>query len=163
MLFASAVRCHGMAVRQITAAAAIAGRSSMVAQAPARTFASAWDLAGPSTSNSTKSSSAGRPKQASTASVNTADLTSAPSSREGSAAGSAEASNVFDSASIPSTPPSEQDWSASFHGLGSEPFPKEISDILLAPIDPDSIEIKPGQWWRTLTPAKYHCLVKQCS
>ncbi|CAG8612787.1 9230_t:CDS:10 [Acaulospora colombiana] len=37
------------------------------------------------------------------------------------------------------------DWSRSFQGLSASPFPKEISDILLAPIDPADIEIKPGQ------------------
>ncbi|KAI5953344.1 MGM101 [Candida jiufengensis] len=35
------------------------------------------------------------------------------------------------------------DWSDSYHGLGSQPFPREISDILLAPIDDLDIEIKP--------------------
>lgn len=34
-------------------------------------------------------------------------------------------------------------WSDSFHGLGTAPFPKEVSDILLAPIENDDIEIKP--------------------
>ncbi|EMG46679.1 hypothetical protein SBY92_005401 [Candida maltosa Xu316] len=34
-------------------------------------------------------------------------------------------------------------WSDSFHGLGSQPFPKETNEILLAPISPDDIEIKP--------------------
>lgn len=34
-------------------------------------------------------------------------------------------------------------WSDSFHGLGTVPFPKEVSDILLAPIENDDIEIKP--------------------
>ncbi|EGW34882.1 uncharacterized protein SPAPADRAFT_58009, partial [Spathaspora passalidarum NRRL Y-27907] len=35
------------------------------------------------------------------------------------------------------------DWSDSFHGLGSQPFSREIIDILLAPIEPSDIEIKP--------------------
>jgi len=35
------------------------------------------------------------------------------------------------------------DWSRSFHGLSSEPFSKEASDVLLAPLDPMDIEIKP--------------------
>lgn len=34
-------------------------------------------------------------------------------------------------------------WSDSFYGLGSAPFPREISDILLAPLDEVDIEIKP--------------------
>ena len=39
---------------------------------------------------------------------------------------------------------SPTDWSRSFHGLSSQPFDKDISDILLAPVDPLDIEIKPG-------------------
>ncbi|KAK6876231.1 Mitochondrial genome maintenance protein MGM101 [Candida tropicalis] len=34
-------------------------------------------------------------------------------------------------------------WSDSFHGLGSQPFSREIADILLTPIDAKDIEIKP--------------------
>lgn len=39
--------------------------------------------------------------------------------------------------------PSHIDWSNSFHGLSVEPFAKEAADILLAPINPEDIEIKP--------------------
>jgi len=39
--------------------------------------------------------------------------------------------------------PSRVDWTKSFHGLSAEPFSKEAADILLAPIDPNDIEIKP--------------------
>jgi len=39
---------------------------------------------------------------------------------------------------------SPTDWSRSFHGLSSQPFDKEISDILLTPVDPIDIEVKPG-------------------
>ncbi|KAJ9090254.1 hypothetical protein DSO57_1004502 [Entomophthora muscae] len=38
---------------------------------------------------------------------------------------------------------SSSDWSRSFYGVGSKPFDKEISDILLAPLDSSDIEIKP--------------------
>jgi hypothetical protein len=40
------------------------------------------------------------------------------------------------------------DWSKSYHGLSTQAFPKEVADVLLAPIDPEDIECKPG----TLTP-----------
>ena len=36
------------------------------------------------------------------------------------------------------------DWSRSYFGLSAEPFSKEISEVLQAPIDPLDIEIKPG-------------------
>ena len=39
--------------------------------------------------------------------------------------------------------PTRIDWSKSFHGLSNEAFPKEAADILLAPLDPEIIEIKP--------------------
>lgn len=35
------------------------------------------------------------------------------------------------------------DWTRSFHGLAADPFPKEASNILLAPIAPEDIEVKP--------------------
>ncbi|KAI9296197.1 mitochondrial genome maintenance MGM101 [Neoconidiobolus thromboides FSU 785] len=38
---------------------------------------------------------------------------------------------------------SESGWNNSFEGVGSKPFDKEISDILLSPIDTKDIEIKP--------------------
>ena len=37
------------------------------------------------------------------------------------------------------------DWSRSYHGLSSEPFAKEVADVLQAPIDPLDIEVKPGK------------------
>jgi hypothetical protein len=36
------------------------------------------------------------------------------------------------------------DWSKSYHGLSSQAFSKDIADVLLAPIDPMDIEMKPG-------------------
>ena len=36
------------------------------------------------------------------------------------------------------------DWSKSYYGLSVEAFPREIADVLLAPIDEMDIEIKPG-------------------
>jgi hypothetical protein len=39
---------------------------------------------------------------------------------------------------------SPSDWSRSFHGLSSQPFDKEITEVLLAPIEPADVEIKPG-------------------
>jgi Mitochondrial genome maintenance MGM101 len=39
--------------------------------------------------------------------------------------------------------PSSVDWTKSFHGLSVQPFSKEAADVLLAPIDPGDVEIKP--------------------
>lgn len=39
--------------------------------------------------------------------------------------------------------PNKVDWSRSFHGLSQEAFPKDAAEILLAPIDPEIIEVKP--------------------
>lgn len=39
---------------------------------------------------------------------------------------------------------SSTDWSRSYHGLSTQPFPTEVADILLASIDPLDIEMKPG-------------------
>ncbi|CAZ80074.1 unnamed protein product [Tuber melanosporum] len=35
------------------------------------------------------------------------------------------------------------DWARSFHGLSTEPFSKEAADVLLAPVNPEDVEIKP--------------------
>lgn len=35
------------------------------------------------------------------------------------------------------------DWTRSFHGLSNEAFSPEAAKALLAPIDPDEIEVKP--------------------
>ncbi|KAG8835812.1 hypothetical protein FRC18_012281 [Serendipita sp. 400] len=45
--------------------------------------------------------------------------------------------------SLPDAKDAGTDWSRSFHGLSASPFPKEVTDTLLAPIDPMDIEIKP--------------------
>ena len=42
------------------------------------------------------------------------------------------------------------DWSRSYHGLSSTPFPKEVAEVLLQPIDAHDVEIKPGR----LSPAR---------
>lgn len=36
------------------------------------------------------------------------------------------------------------DWSRSYHGLSTEAFPPEVADVLLAPVDPLDVEMKPG-------------------
>ncbi|KXJ97297.1 mitochondrial genome maintenance MGM101-domain-containing protein [Microdochium bolleyi] len=35
------------------------------------------------------------------------------------------------------------DWSSSYHGLGTNAFPAEVSQVLMAPIDPEDVEVKP--------------------
>lgn len=42
------------------------------------------------------------------------------------------------------------DWSRSFSGLSQEAFTKEVAAILLAPLDPLDVEIKPGPSSRLL-------------
>ncbi|OZJ05753.1 Mitochondrial genome maintenance protein MGM101 [Bifiguratus adelaidae] len=40
-------------------------------------------------------------------------------------------------------PEQSRNWSRSFHGLSVEPFPKEVAQVLMEPIPPEDIEIKP--------------------
>ena len=35
------------------------------------------------------------------------------------------------------------DWSRSFHGLSTAPFPKEAAEVLLQPVPPEDVEVKP--------------------
>ena len=36
------------------------------------------------------------------------------------------------------------DWSKSYFGLSTQPFPREVAETLLAPVDPMDVEMKPG-------------------
>lgn len=38
---------------------------------------------------------------------------------------------------------SQIDWTTSFHGLSDAPFSKEAANVLLKPLDPNDVEIKP--------------------
>lgn len=44
---------------------------------------------------------------------------------------------------LETSPEEKIDWTRSFHGLSAEPFAKEAADVLLAPTDPNEVEIKP--------------------
>ncbi|KAJ9142351.1 hypothetical protein NKR23_g7253 [Pleurostoma richardsiae] len=35
------------------------------------------------------------------------------------------------------------DWSSSFYGLGTTPFPPEVAAVLMGPLNPEDVEIKP--------------------
>ena len=43
----------------------------------------------------------------------------------------------------PPPPRDPADWSTSYQGVGSAPFPAHISSILRRPLDPEDVEIKP--------------------
>ena len=63
-----------------------------------------------------------------------------------SSPGSFAAAEFADSATISGPPndPSAPDWSKSYFGLSTQPFPKEAAEVLMQPVDPDDVEIKPG-------------------
>lgn len=46
-------------------------------------------------------------------------------------------------APLPPPPRDPADWSTSYQGVGSAPFPAHISSILRRPLDPSDVEIKP--------------------
>ncbi|KAG8747086.1 hypothetical protein FRC10_002502 [Ceratobasidium sp. 414] len=48
-----------------------------------------------------------------------------------------------DEPSALSSDPNTTDWYTSFHGLSAQPFPKEAAEILMAPLEPMDVEIKP--------------------
>ena len=41
--------------------------------------------------------------------------------------------------------PVNNDWSTSFDGIGLQPFPDRINQILMAPVADHDIEVKPGK------------------
>jgi len=47
------------------------------------------------------------------------------------------------SSSSAQSPSAEIDWSTSFHGISSKPFPAEAAKVLMRPLQPNEIEIKP--------------------
>jgi hypothetical protein len=42
-----------------------------------------------------------------------------------------------------------EDWTRSFSGMAIEPFEKEVAELLMKPLDPDDIEMKPGREQKT--------------
>ncbi|GAA94346.1 uncharacterized protein L969DRAFT_96514 [Mixia osmundae IAM 14324] len=70
--------------------------------------------------------------------TSSADLTPLP----GSSAQLAEIS-LSEGPGLASSVSHPQDWSTSFSGLSVEPFSAEIANVLLEPLDPEDIEIKP--------------------
>ena len=74
-----------------------------------------------------------------------------PSSSSTPAAPAAEVHNMQelglnDDVSLPEDG-TTTDWSRSFHGLSTEAFPKEVNEILMQKLDPEDVEIKPGEFF----------------
>lgn len=72
--------------------------------------------------------------------------TQAQPTKPATAAAESNESSLSKDSPIPTlneSDPNRVDWSRSFHGLSQEAFPKEAADILLAPVNPEVIEIKP--------------------
>jgi hypothetical protein len=44
-----------------------------------------------------------------------------------------------------------EDWTTSFRGLSAAPFPKEVAEALLKPLQPEDVEMKPGEWLPGMT------------
>ncbi|KAL9130342.1 MAG: hypothetical protein Q9217_001444 [Psora testacea] len=66
-----------------------------------------------------------------------------PHSPETIARNSEDLSSGLNDQNLPPPEEAGQDWTRSFHGLSSEAFSPEAVKALLAPINPDDIEIKP--------------------
>ncbi|KAM9936151.1 hypothetical protein OXX80_004281 [Metschnikowia pulcherrima] len=122
---------RGSLSRQPTRLFTMARRVSPVRKTSAEKPSSYTAPTTPSSSSSAESS----PYQSQEPSENS---NSASTSTNGQPTLSLNDSPVFESRN-----PGTIDWSDSFHGLGQAPFPKEVNDILLAPIEPSDVEIKP--------------------
>ncbi|KAF8466453.1 mitochondrial genome maintenance MGM101-domain-containing protein [Kalaharituber pfeilii] len=133
----------------------------LAAVLPYRSFtanAAAAPAAPPSTATSTAPKPAAAPPRAAYAPPSTtsppigaptpAKATYAPSSTTSSSVGAPPAATAFRSG-LNDTPAEHVgakegiDWARSFSGLSREPFPREVIDILLAPLNLSEIEIKP--------------------
>ncbi|XRM48687.1 hypothetical protein ABZX51_011602 [Aspergillus tubingensis] len=88
------------------------------------------NTAKPATTSTTSTSTAPKPT---TSSTSTASTKTTPTLKD-----------LLDHPPSPANPTEDRiDWTRSFHGLSATPFPKECADILLAPTDPEEVEIKP--------------------
>lgn len=56
------------------------------------------------------------------------------------------ASEIPPPSGFPDTGEEGINWSKSYHGLSEQAFSKETAEILMAPVDPLDIEMKPGPW-----------------
>jgi hypothetical protein len=65
----------------------------------------------------------------------------------------APAENLEQNLEIPSLPSlpdamgsdGTRDWSKSYFGLSAHPFTKEVAEVLMAPVNPMDVEMKPGK------------------
>jgi len=139
-----AVRLSPQAASPIRAYAAVGGRShatprhSPVNKTP--------PTAKVSTLNSTKGNPETVDSYPTTAGEIEAELVAQSEIIENTPAESVPSSGALSLPPLLDTPPtgSATDWSRSYHGLSTQPFPPEVADVLQAPIDPLDIEIKPG-------------------
>lgn len=120
-----------------------------------RSFASApWDMASPSsssgsnnsapsTSSSSSSSQQQQPIGNSNGDAQTPFSDAQQPHQQSSSSSSSNSNTSNDSTSNMQQPQPLHDWSRSFRGLAVQPFDSQISNILLSPIDPMDIEMKP--------------------
>ena len=54
-----------------------------------------------------------------------------------------------------------RDWSKSYYGLSAQPFAKEIAEVLMAPLDPMDVEMKPGKHFFQYVALKFHVSITE--
>ena len=117
----------------------------------------AFRNAPPSTPASTNASVQGNPDTVNyTASEVEADVNAAQQALVDIPPESIPSSAVLDGASSMPPPLSSEsgaptDWSRSYFGLSTQPFSKEVSEVLMAPVDPMDVEMKPGLFFLHVT------------
>lgn len=74
------------------------------------------------------------------------DTTSAPEAVKKVSEEFKVASEIPPPSGFPETGEEGINWSKSYHGLSEQAFSKETAEILMAPVDPLDIEMKPGPW-----------------
>lgn len=142
---ASRVLLQRLAARPLRLANTASSRTftaAACARAPAPSFARRAAQPSPSASELAEFNNRSPPAESVSSSTPAAAPQASPASAkdnatpfseaEGSSLAGAEAEN------------GATDWSRSYHGLSQTPFPKEASDILLAPVEERDIEMKPG-------------------
>ena len=108
----------------------------------AKVYSRTYKRAGPVTKSSTTSTSRSTSTDASPATSSPKESVSdvEPNSE---VPAKSNTSYILHDAPLEATSGETINWSDSFHGLGSQPFSREIAEILLAPVSEEDIEIKP--------------------
>ncbi|KAL6309776.1 mitochondrial genome maintenance MGM101 [Sparassis latifolia] len=133
-----------MASRVLLGRFSTARASSWRTLTPSRTYVAVARTFTPRAASATKGAStktALQAAKASTTSLPSSAVLSQPPSPTPFPSEASELSDALSNGVVGET--TSTDWSKSYYGLSRQPFSKDVSEVLLSPIDPQDVEMKP--------------------